>query len=115
MNMLDELIAQYGLNKANLNPEEIATLTTWASALDQNRLTLGDVLTHVRTMTEAVERELADPPKSFTDWLFRKKRQAHLIARLQNYLMLRDFIEKPERARKLIEASLKRMAPVGIK
>lgn len=111
MDMLAEILAKYGLDKSKLNAEELATLSNWASALSQNRLTLADVLTHIEGMTEAVERELADPPKSITDWLFRKKRQAHLIARLQNYLMLRDFITKPERARKFMEASLKRVAP----
>lgn len=109
--MFEELLAQFGLKREQLNPEEIATLQTWASALSQNALTLRDVVQHVEAMTESIERELAEPPKDITAWLFRKKRQAHLMARLQNYLMLRDFMTKPERARKYIEAQLKRMAP----
>lgn len=109
--MFEELLAQYGLKRDELNPDEIATLHTWASTLANNALTLRDVADHVSAMTESVERELAEPPKSVVDWLFRKKRQAHLIARLQNYLMLRDFMTKPERARKFIEGQLKRLAP----
>lgn len=109
--MLDEIIAQFGLDKSKLTSEELATLTTWSSALSQNALTVKDIYDHVSSMVENIEHELSDPPKSMTDFLFRKKRQAHLLARLQNYLMLRDFIMKPERARKYIEAQLKRLAP----
>lgn len=108
--MFEELLAQFGLTREKLNPDELATLQNWAASLSSNSLTLREVLSHVEGMAESLERELAEPPKDITAWLFRKRRQAHLIARLQNYVMLRDFITKPERARRFIEAQLKRVA-----
>lgn len=108
--MLEELLAQFGLRREQLNPEEIATLSNWAATIP-NKLTLADVTVQLNALIEACERELAEPPKDITAWLYRKRRQAHLIARLQNYLMLRDFITKPERARKFVEEQLKRLAP----
>lgn len=111
MNMFEELLAQYGLKREQLSAAEAETLRGWANQLASTTLSVHDIGVHVEAMCETIEREMCEPPKTVTDWLFRKKRQAHLMARLQNYLMLRDFITKPERARKLIEEQLKRVAP----
>ncbi len=108
--MFEELLAQFGLDRNKLTLDEVATLNNWAQALSNNSLGMRDVVTHVEAMCESIERELCEPPKDIAAWLFRKKNQAHLMARLQNYLMLRDFLTKPERARKHVEAQLSRVA-----
>lgn len=112
--MFDELLAQFGLTRAELNPEELDTLRGWADSLSQNSLTTRDVETHVKAMKDSLTRELAEPPKTITDWLFRSKRQSFLLARLTNYVMLDDFLTKPERAKKFVEAQLSRLKPKPI-
>ena len=103
-NLLDKLNVKY----EDLNTEEKATLDQWQKSLESNQLTVEGIKDHVRTLTEAVERELSDVQEYSTaiGWISNRKKDIFLKARLKNYLMLYDFLSAPEKARKYIEQSL---------
>lgn len=102
---MEELLLKYGIKKEELNAQELSTLKNWAEALQKNTISLVDVKTYLTDMIQSVERELVgyEYPKSFSGFLFRRKRMRHMEARLYNYIMLRDFIVAPEKARSFIE------------
>jgi hypothetical protein len=106
--MLSNLLEKFNVNYEDLNAAEKETLDQWQKALAQKQLTLEGVKDHVRSLIEAVDRELADVKESTSLWsfLFRRHQDIFLKARLKNYLMLYDFLTAPDKARKYIEQSL---------
>lgn len=103
--MFEELLARFQLDKDKLSADEIRTLDTWAKGLSVNKITLADVGGYVDEMIEALERELTGyaTPETMVGFLFRRSRRRHVEARLQNLLMLRDFLTRPARAMKFVE------------
>lgn len=108
--MFDRLLEKYNLKFDDLNTAERETLLTWAKSLQTTTLTPDDIKKYVTGLITAIERELAglDEPQTFWQWLFRRRRLDYRAARLQNYLMIRDFLEGPEKAKAFIEAHLQR-------
>lgn len=106
--MFDEILKQAGIDPASMNNEEIAVLQGWAEMYTSKTLSLSDVKDYLNQLIEAVERELAGvkPPENFVSLLFRKKRETHLKARLYNYILLRDFINQPDKMLASIKKSL---------
>lgn len=102
---MDELLIKLGLDRDSLNHEEIETLDRWAKALSVNQITPVDVKNYVNDMISALERDLFshDTPKSFVAFIFRKKRNRFQEARLYNYILLRDFLTAPDKARSYVE------------
>lgn len=106
---MDELLQKFNIDRKTLNADELATLDKWAKALSTQQLSVADVKAYLATMIEALERELTgheNPPMTFANLVFRGRRERHLKARLQNYVMLRDFLTAPERARSYVEKQL---------
>jgi hypothetical protein len=101
--MLDEILKRYNLKLEDLNAQERETLLTWAQKLQTKALTLEDVRDYVSRMAESIEREF--------DYDTPKEKDLMLKARLKNYILLRDFLLSPERARKIIEEALKNIKP----
>lgn len=103
--MFDELLQKYGLTRDTLNSMEKETLERWAQSLATDKIGVKEVQEYINQMITGVERELAghDVPVGFTAWLFRGKRLRHLNARLYNYIMLRDFLTAPDKARSFVE------------
>jgi len=107
--ILEELLQKYGVDRNTLTAAESEVLDKWAKMLAIKQLTLSDIENHVNAMIESLERELTgheNPPVTFANLVFRGRRERHLKARLQNYIMLRDFVTSPERARQYIEKQL---------
>lgn len=106
---MDELLQKFNIDRKTLTADELATLDKWAKALSTQQLGVADVKQYLATMIESCERELTghdNPPVTFANLVFRGRRERHLKARLQNYVMLRDFLTAPERARSYVEKQL---------
>jgi hypothetical protein len=105
---MQSLLDKFNVNYEDLNPAEKETLDQWQKALAQNILTVEAVREYLKSLIEAVEKELAEIKESTSFWLFLYawKKDFYLKARLKNYLILYDFLSAPEKARKHIEKSL---------
>lgn len=110
--MIEELLHKFGISRSSLSAVEMDTIDGWARALQSKRLAPEDILTYINAMIDGVEREIAgyEVPATFTALLFRKKRRVYLEARLYNYIMLRDFLIAPEKAKKYVENQLKNLS-----
>lgn len=106
--MLDQLLEKVGIKKDDLTADEAETLKQWATQLETRQMNLHDVESYVNSMITSVEKELFERPQTLVDVLFRKKRHAHLMARLNNYMLLRDLLSSPARARAKIEEQISR-------
>jgi len=102
------LLEKFNLSLDDLTEAERTTLFSWMADLSKNTLTIEGVKHHVTALVEAVQHELAgiEEPKHLFSWLFHRKRDVYLKARLKNYIMLRDFVTSPERAQKWIESQV---------
>lgn len=106
---MDELLKKFNIDRNTLTTAEIETLDKWAKALSVGQLSVSDVKEYIAHMIESVERELTgfeNPPLTFASLFFRSRREAHLKARLHNYVLLREFLTAPERARSYVEKQL---------
>lgn len=103
--MFDELLAKYNLKREDLTEVERSTLEQWSKAMSIDKVGVVEVQKYLETMISSLERELTghETPASFTAWLFRGKRLRYLNARLYNYIMLRDFMTAPDKARSFVE------------
>lgn len=103
--MFEELLKKNGLTRETLNAQERETLERWASQMSIDKIGIVEVKEYLNQMISSLERELTgyETPVSFTGWLFRGKRLKHINARLYNYIMLRDFITAPEKAKSFVE------------
>lgn len=106
---MDELLQKFNIDRKTLTADEMVTLDKWAKALSTTQLSVVDVKQYLGTMIESLERELTghdNPPVTFANLFFRGRRERHLKARLENYVLLRDFLTAPERARSYVEKQL---------
>jgi hypothetical protein len=106
---MEDLLKKFNIDTKTLTQDELQTLDKWANALSQKTVSTQDIAEHVSTMIESIERELTgheNPPITFANLLFRGRRERHLKARLQNYVVLRDFLTAPQRARSYVEKQL---------
>lgn len=106
---MDEILQKFKIDRKTLTADEVETLDRWSKALSTKQLSLADIKVYLDTMIESIERELTgfeNPPITFANLFFRGRRERHLKARLQNYVLLRDFITAPEKARKYVETQL---------
>ena len=110
--MFEDLLKPYKLKFEDLNSLERETLRKWADRLQTTPLTVDDIRNKLTDLILAIERDLAslDEPETFWQWLFRRRRAEYRAARLQNYLLLRDFIDGPARAKQALDAHLKRLS-----
>lgn len=110
--MFEDILHKVGVKKEDLTSAELSTLQQWQEALAQNQLTVPSIANYVDSMVASIERELFDyeTPASFVALLFRRKRRRSLEARLMNYILLRDFLKSPEKAKRFIEAQLKNLS-----
>lgn len=110
---MDKLLEKFNIDRETLNHAELQTLDEWAAKLKSHELTLNDVKQYIRSMMDVIVRELAgeEYPKTFTQKLFRKRRETHLKARLFNYTLLHDFLTAPEKARSYVEKHISSLKP----
>jgi hypothetical protein len=103
------LLEKHGLKIEELNSAERETLDKWSKAWQQQEMSVPKIRELLENLIDGTQKELADLKEStsFWSWLFNRKKDIFVKARLRNYLTLRDFIAGPERARKFIEENLK--------
>lgn len=97
---IDEFLSKIGVPYEKLEEEERKTLLEWLKNLSERRLSPEDIKTNVRKMADGVANELC---KSALP----RKEDIFLKARLKNYLLLLDFLNAPEEAKKSLERYLK--------
>lgn len=105
---MPSLLDKFDIDYEDLNPAEKETLRTWQQALAQNELTVQGIKDYLKSLIDAVEKELSEMKESTSFWtyLYAWKKDFYLKARLKNYLILYDFVSAPEKARKYVEQSL---------
>lgn len=113
MNSVIDILKKLNLNYEDLNIAEKSELEKMEHRFSTKELTIVDIRDSIRNMIFAIEREIAgySTPPSLIAWLFRRKRRLYLDARLQNLLMIYDFISTPEKAREMITQMLKNVVP----
>lgn len=111
---MEDLLIKFGVKREEMNAQELETLERWAQSLSQSQVTIPDLKNYLNEMITALERELTghDYPKGFVELFFRKKRLRHLKARLHNYILLRDFLVAPEKARSYVEKHLSNLKKI---
>lgn len=114
---MEDLLRKFNLTRDDLTPQEQETLQQWSDMLSQKQLKLEDVKKYVNGMIESIEREMTgyESPNALVNLVFSKRRDRHLRARLRNYLLLRDFLTSPEKARSYVEKSLSGLASKNYK
>lgn len=110
--MFEDLLHKFGVDKNTLTTAELETLNGWQQALAKNELSVPSIATYIDGMIAGIEKELFDyeNPAGIVALLFRRKRRRNLEARLLNYILLRDFLRAPEKARRFVEAQLKNLS-----
>lgn len=106
---MEDILQKFKIDRNTLSSDELEVLDRWAKALQTTQLSVVDVKSYINSMIETLERELhghETPPMTFANLFFRKRRERHMSARLQNYILLRDFLTAPERARSYVEKQL---------
>src|SRR5438445_485278 len=102
---INTLLEKNNLKFEDLNSQERDTLQKWSEAWQKNQLSVEKIKEFIAGLVNAVQKELADVREStsFFSWLFHRKKDIFLKARLRNYLTIQDFLIGPERAKKFIE------------
>jgi hypothetical protein len=110
---MDNMLEKLNLKYEDLNSAERETYNQWLQSLSSNTLTVGSVRDYVQQMKDQVEAELVafTEPKNLWDYLFRRKKDVYLTARLRNYMLLLSFLTGPEKAKKALERSLSNIKP----
>lgn len=106
---MHELLEKFKIDPDTLNDLEKETLDKWQKALAVQQLHIPDVKAYIDTMIESLEREITsfdNAPSTFAGIFFRRKKNRFALARLRNYVLLRDFLTSPEKARSYVEKQL---------
>jgi hypothetical protein len=108
---MDQLLTKLGISRESLTMQELETLDSWAKAMRTKELSLQDIKNHIERHVAVIEKELHgyDTPQTLVSFLFRSRRHRHLEARLMNYMLLRDLLQEPERARAYIETQMRNL------
>jgi hypothetical protein len=106
--MLTPILEKFNIKFDDLNAAERNTYLQWQQSLANKTLSVALVKDYVEQMADGVQAELVGftEPKSIWDFLFRRRRQLYLTARLRNYMLLASFLAGPEKAQKALERSL---------
>jgi Holliday junction resolvasome RuvABC ATP-dependent DNA helicase subunit len=105
---MDELLNKFGIDRDSLNSQEAEILDQWSKQLNSMTLGVKDIENYISQMILALEKELLgyDTPKTFTTYIFRGRRLKNIEARLYNYLLLKDFLTAPQKARDIMEKQI---------
>lgn len=111
--MPENILEKYNLKFDELNQAERETYLQWLQQLSSKALSVDSVKSYVQQMKDSVEAELVgfSEPKTLWEFLFRKKKQTYLTARLRNYMLLIAFLTGPEKAKAAIERSVSNLKP----
>lgn len=109
--IMQDILDKFGLKYEQLNSAEIDTLNSWMTKIDQKVVTVNDIKEMVSSMRNAVERELVNEPEFIYIFFFKclNRKQILLKARLQNYLLILDFLTSPEKAKEALNRAIEGM------
>lgn len=108
--MLEEFLKQRGLKYEDLNAVEKETYAKMAESLGASQITPERLKDYISQMKYSVEEQLTNEPEYIQMFIFkvRNDKNIFLKARLKNYLLLEAFLNSPDRAKKMIESTLKK-------
>lgn len=101
---ISSLLKQFNLKYEDLNMAERDTLEDWLQKLSRGEIDVPKIRKYINKMIEGVELELSESKVPVRKDIFLK-------ARLRNYLLLKAFLESPEKAKEKLEASLRNIKP----
>lgn len=97
MDYLDQILKKAGVKDFDeLTVDEKESYFSMLKIAESAVISLDDVKTHIKAMKDAVEYSLANEKLSNNEDLFLK-------ARLKNYLFFDNLLNKPERARHMLD------------
>jgi len=79
----------------DLRPDEKDSYFKLLDLADKSKITLEDIKTHIKQMRTSVEFALSSEKLN-------KKEDIFLKARLKNYILLESLLERPERAKEML-------------
>ena len=108
MGLLDEILEKHNLKFEELTPIEREYLLNKVSSIESGKLTLEGLKDAIHAMKDSVEQALANEPEYVTLLFFkvRNDKNIHLKARLKNYMLLENLLERPERTKRQLEQEL---------
>lgn len=113
MGLIDQILADKGLDMDDLKPPEIDTLTKMLQDAERKVVTVDTIKRHIKELIGIVSRELIETPEFvyYFGGLFRRENRQHVFlkARLKNYLLLENLIMSPELARQQLDEALSRI------
>jgi hypothetical protein len=108
---IQTLLENYGLSYKDFRGDEKEELIRMVSQTEAQNITLNDFLEHLTKLIAVVEDELTSyEPKTILELLWRKKRRNALDARLRCYVLMRNFIVAPIKAREAISRAIEKVA-----
>lgn len=114
MSIMNDILTRAGLKFEELRPDEQESLFQMMEIASKGQITIENAKSHIRSMREAVEKELTKYPegKVIKIWFLTirlgKDRDKDLMlkARLRNYVMFEEFLSRPERAKEMLDRML---------
>lgn len=101
---IDSILERFNLKYDDLNTAEQETLEMWTRSLSSNQISVEIIKKYIDSMKTAVEEELASVSHN-------NKQDIFLKARLRNYILLRSFLETPDKAKESLEKMLSGIVP----
>ena len=105
MNVTSAIEEKLGLKIENLNAVEKETYYKMLEVVQKSQLNPDKLKEYIVSMREAVQRELINEPEFNYIFIFKvaNRKQILLKARLQNYLLLENFLVSPQKAQQALE------------
>lgn len=108
---IQKILQDYGLSYQDFRIDERTELERMVTQAEMQQITLGDFKDHLDKLIAVVEDELTSyEVKTPIEWLWRNKRRNALDARLRCYVMMRNFIVAPDKAREAITRAIAKVA-----
>ena len=105
-NEVDEILHLFGIKDYDeLTGPERDTYHKWLNTIATSAITPDDMRRHIQSMRLAVETELIDTDEFIYFLWFKRINRKHVLlkARLKNYLLLETFLNRPERAKEMLD------------
>lgn len=105
-NQVDELLQAFGIKDYDeLTGPERDTYHKWLNTIAASAITPDDMRRAVKSMRMAVEQSLIDTDEFVYFLWFKRPNRQHILlkARLKNYLLIEAFLDRPERAKEMLE------------
>lgn len=102
---ITEKLEDKGINIDDLNPTEKETYFQMLDVVQKSQLTPEKLREYITEMRQAVTSELINEPEFNYIFIFKviNRKQILLKARLQNYILLENFLLSPKKAKEALD------------